>query len=139
LIGASGQRPEIILTNIAFGNPIDLSIGVTTESIDNNQEGYIATFGIVRDLDTSMWAEGAFIWADPDTPGDLTNVRPVAPDRPVFIGIVVRSHASLGSLYVSPFNIGNLTLLADVFAPSPSDGDYLRWSAANSRWELSAT
>ena len=136
LIGASGERPEVTLTNIPFGNPIDLSVGITTESIDNNQEGYITTFGLVRDINTSMWAEGAIIWADPDTPGDLTDVRPTAPDRPVLIGIVIRSHASLGSLYVSPVNVSNLTLLADVFPDALVGGSFPYWNAGNSRFEF---
>ncbi len=138
VIGVSGERLEVALTDLT-NLARSATSGLTTESIDNNQQGYMTTFGLVRDLDTSMWAEGAFIWADGSTPGDLTDTRPTSPLRGVFIGFVVRSHASLGSIWVFPFNIPRLQFLSDVFAATPSDGDYLRWSAANSRWELSAT
>jgi hypothetical protein len=140
VIGASGQRPEIVPTNLAAGNPIDLSIGITTETILNNQRGYVTMVGIVRGLNTSMWSEGDVLWVDGTTPGMLTNVRPTAPLRPVLIGVVVTSNISTGSIFVNPLNVFNLSLLADVYVPAtPNDGDYLRWSAANSRWELSAT
>jgi hypothetical protein len=138
VIGVSGDRLEVALTDLT--NPArSATSGLTTEAIDNNQQGYMTTFGLVRGLDTSMWAEGAFIWADGVTPGELTDTRPVAPLRGVFIGFVVRSHATLGSIWVFPFNIPRLQFLSDVFAAAPSDGDYLRWSSANSRWQLSAT
>lgn len=136
--GVSGERLEVALTDLT-NLARSATSGLTTESIGNNQQGYMTTFGLVRDLDTSMWAEGAFIWADGATPGDLTDTRPDPPLRGVFIGFVVRSHATLGSIWVFPFNIPRLQFLSDVFAPTPSDGDYLRWSSANSRWELSAT
>lgn len=136
--GVSGERLEVALTDLTNLARSAVS-GLTTEAIGNNQQGYMTTFGLVRDLDTSMWAEGAFIWADGVTPGDLTDTRPEPPLRGVFIGFVVRSHATLGSIWVFPFNISRLQFLSDVYAPTLNDGDYLRWNAANLRFETSAT
>lgn len=140
IIGSTGAQTEIALTNIASGTPIDSTIGLTTESIDNNQAGYVTTLGLVRGINTNAWSEGAFLFADATTPGDLTNAPPTAPDRAVFIGIVIKKGGvGVGSIFVTLHNQPNLSVLSDVFAPSPSDGDYLRWSSANSRWQLSAT
>lgn len=140
IIGSTGTVTEIGLTDIAFGTPRDSTIGLTTESIDHNQAGYITTFGLVRGVDTNAWSEGAFLFADATTPGDLTNVPSTAPGRAVFIGIVVKKGGvGSGSIYVTPHNQPNLSALSDVYAPVLNDGDYLRWSAANSRWEASAT
>ncbi len=136
--GVSGERLEVSLTDLS--NPLrSAASGLTTESIDNNQQGYMTTFGLVRELDTSMWAEGAFIWADGSSPGELTNVRPDPPLRGVFIGFVVRSHPTEGSIWVFPFNIPRLQFLSDVSAPVLADRDVLRWVSANSRWETFAS
>ena len=140
VIGSSGQRIQVTPTNISFGNPLDLAFGVTTENIDDSQDGYVTPFGLVRGINTSSWDEGTFLWADPTTPGLLTDVRPTAPDRPVFVGVVIKKGGTgVGSIFVLPHNQPNLSLLADVYAPVVNDGDYLRWSAANSRWQTSAT
>lgn len=136
--GVSGEKLQVSLTDLTNLARSAVS-GLTTESIGNNQQGYMTTFGLVRALNTSMWAEGAFIWADGSTPGDLTDTRPAPPLRGVFIGFVVRSHATLGSIWVFPFNISRLQFLSDVFAPTLNDGDYLRWNASNLRWQTSAT
>jgi hypothetical protein len=138
LTGAQGTRPKLALTD-ADDSPLnDSSVGLATEDIANNAEGYVTTFGLVRDLDTSAFAEGDRLWGT-TTPGVISNVPPNAPGRKIFIGTVLVVNANNGSVFVSPVNVPNLSALSDVFAPSPSDGDYLRWSSANSRWELSAT
>lgn len=139
VIGSSGERVEVALTDVASGPPLDIPSGVTTEQMLNNQQGYVVTFGLARNMPTSAWSEGSFLWADPVTKGELTNIRPTAPSRAAFIGIVTRSHATLGTIFVSPIIVQNLALLSDVFAPTLNDGDYLRWNTVNSRWQASAT
>lgn len=138
LVGAQGDRPKLALSD-ANDSPLnDSAVGLATEDIAINDEGYITTFGIVRGLDTSTFAEGDRVWST-TTPGIISNVFPDAPSRKIFIGTVLISNANNGSIFVSPVNVPNLSALSDVFAPSPSDGDYLRWNAVNSRWQLSAT
>lgn len=139
VIGSSGEKIEVALTDVASGPPLDIPGGITTETILNNQQGYVTTFGLARNINTAAWGEGMFLWADGVTPGNLTNIRPVAPLRAAFIGTVIRSHITDGSIFVFPIIVQNLSLLSDVFAPVLNDGDYLRWNAANSRWQASAT
>lgn len=138
LTGAQGTRPKLALTD-ADDSPLnDSAVGLATEDIANNAEGYVTTFGLVRDLDTSAFAEGDRLWGT-TTPGAISNVPPDAPSRKIFIGTALVVNANNGSIFVSPVNVPNLSALSDVFAPAPSDGDYLRWNTANSRWQLSAT
>lgn len=74
-------------------------IGVLTEDIDSNEVGYVTTYGLVREIDTSAWAAGAPLYVD--GAGVLTTVRPVN-GRVVQIGYVAQSDATNGIIYVNP-------------------------------------
>ncbi|AOY55896.1 collagen-like protein [Candidatus Rhodoluna planktonica] len=74
-------------------------IGVLTEDIEPNTVGYVTTYGLVRDTNTSSWAAGAPLYADGS--GVLTDVRPVN-GRVVQIGYVAQSDATNGIIYVNP-------------------------------------
>lgn len=138
LTGAQGNRPKFAFTD-ADDSPLnDSAVGLATEDIVDNAEGYVTTFGLVRGLDTSAFAEGDRLWGTA-TPGVVSNIPPDAPSRKIFIGTVLVSNANTGSVFVSPVNVPNLSALSDVFAPAPSDKDFLRWVAANSRWELTSS
>jgi hypothetical protein len=106
--GASGFNPEFYLTDPATPNRAGTT-GLFTENVGTNALGYVTTFGRVRDLDTSgtpvgeVWADGDYIFASA-TPGELTNVQPIGSGRKIFIGTVLRAHASEGVLWVDPTN-----------------------------------
>lgn len=87
---ADGTMPAIYL------------VGVATMDIPNGTEGYVTTYGYVRDLDTSAWSAGDILYASPDTAGELTNVKPTVPDITVPVAAVVTSHATQGIIIVRP-------------------------------------
>lgn len=87
---ADGTMPAIYL------------VGVATMDIPTGTEGYVTTYGYVRDLDTSAWAAGDVLYASPDTAGELTNVKPTVPDITVPVAAVVKSDATQGVLIVRP-------------------------------------
>jgi predicted RecA/RadA family phage recombinase len=74
-------------------------IGVLTQSISAGAEGYVTTYGLVRNLNTSAWAQGAPLYLN--TTGTMTTTRPTN-GRIVQLGYVVTSDASVGSIYVNP-------------------------------------
>lgn len=57
------------------------TFGVLTEDIANGQKGFVTTFGLVHDLDTSALTEGQAVWLSPDVAGGLTSVKPSARTR----------------------------------------------------------
>ncbi len=134
ITGSQLQRPKFERSDA--DNPIlhDSVVGLATETILNNAEGYVTTFGIVRGIDTSAWSSGDRIWLD-TTPGQLTNVPPAAPARKVYIGTVVVDNAVVGSIFVSPVNVPNLSALSDILVTSIADEDIIWWDAGNSRWK----
>lgn len=103
--GAVGQLSTIAETD-ADASATSLFVGLATHDIENNSNGYITTYGIVRGLDTDgspyseSWSDGDQIYIS-TTAGELTNVRPSSAFV-VCIGHVDYAHTSSGRLQVHP-------------------------------------
>ena len=133
LTGAQGSRVTAAQAQ-ANNSSADKTLAVATQAIPNNAEGFATLSGLVRDIDTSTWAEGTELWLSASTAGAITNVRPAAPNHQVRIGYVVRSHPTTGSIYVT-VNIGaDLSHLHDVVITAPNDNDVLAYDAATQTW-----
>ena len=107
-------------------------LGLVTESIDDNQEGFITTFGFVRDIDTTgnlqleSWSDGDAIWLSDTNPGELTNIEPS--NHPVQIGWVTYAHANHGKIFVKvQEGVDELHELHDVTITSEAKGDTLEY------------
>jgi Uncharacterized conserved protein (DUF2190) len=88
---------------IADGSmPSIYCVGVATMDILDGKEGYVTTYGYVRDMDTSAWSAGDVLYASPDTAGELTNVKPTVPNITVPVAAVVTSDATVGVIMVRP-------------------------------------
>lgn len=131
LTGAQGNRPTIALAEADALAP-SYAIAVTTQEIGNNAEGYATTQGLVRDLDTSGIPEGSPVYLS-DTPG-LYSATP-STTRTVRVGFVVRSHATVGSIFVAIQRVENLGDLGNVSAPAPTDGQLLAFETATGKWK----
>lgn len=138
---AQGQR---LAVDLAQGNN-DLNsadtIGIVTENIDNNQEGFICTSGLVRNINTTgslqgeTWADGDVLYLSPTTAGQITNIKPTAPNHTVVLGYVVYAHANNGKIFVKCDNGYEIGELHDCYLPTPSNNDGIFWSSANSRYQ----
>jgi hypothetical protein len=105
-------------------------LGVVTETIPVGGRGFVNTFGLVRDLDTSAYSGGTALWLG-TTPGTFTDVKPHAPNHLVLIGFVSRSHASTGSIFIHISNGWEIDELHDVLITNKSFGDILTLSGYN--------
>jgi hypothetical protein len=93
-----GNRPAIALSDSSL--PPELyAIGMATQDIPNNTDGYVTAQGIVRDVDTSAHTEGDFLFTT-STPGVLSVSRPPAGELVQPIALVLRDHPTLGMYYV---------------------------------------
>lgn len=102
LVGSNAFRTTIAIAQADSDINSDTAIGILTEDIANNADGFVTMFGLVRDIDTSMFAEGARLYLSAAVAGALTTIAPSAPNKVIEIGLVVRSHATLGSILVTP-------------------------------------
>ena len=99
--GSQGTNTTIVLA-IATGDFSAQAIGLATHDIENNSFGYVTTFGLVNDLNTSDFNDGDEVFLSPEISGGLTGVSPIAPNYKVSLGHVVRSHPSVGNVLVQP-------------------------------------
>jgi hypothetical protein len=105
--GGSEPRLEVspFLANGAY--PSLYTLGITTQSIAPGDMGRVTVWGKVRDINTTghdgeTWNIGDILYASPATAGNLTNVKPTAPDNVVPMAAVLKVDASAGELFVRP-------------------------------------
>ncbi len=75
------------------------SVGIANESITNAANAQIVRSGEVAGLSTSLWLVGDSLYVS-ETSGMLTNTKPTGVAQRQSVGIVLRSHATLGVLEV---------------------------------------
>ena len=136
--GAHGNRPTATRA-IATSEQASYVIGVCTQNIDNNQEGFVTVFGTVNNFNTSTFTDGAKLYLSATTAGSLTMTRPVAPNHGVIVGIALNSTPN-GSIFVNPNSGFELNELHDVNTSIektiPLDDDYfLVWDTVTSYWK----
>lgn len=102
-LGATGQIPKI---EEALANDPNTCrvIGVATHDIENNSFGYVTTYGIVRNIDTSTGglSDGDIVYVSPTSTGSFTKTKPSDPDCAVVVGYIAYAHGSNGKLFVRP-------------------------------------
>jgi hypothetical protein len=138
-VGASGVitfAPTV--AGITDGNMI---VGVATENIALNGFGRVTSFGIVHGITTNgtaygeVWADGDVIWYNPVT-GNPTNVKPVAPNIKVQVGILIKAGSGgSGSIQVE-VNHGSVLGGTDsnVQITSVANNDLLQYSSSLGYW-----
>ena len=75
-------------------------IGISTHQIENNSNGYITAFGLVRDLNTNSFNAGDKLYLSPSVAGAITNVKPSDPNIIVAIGYCIYKHSSNGTILI---------------------------------------
>ena len=134
--GAQGQRPKLILANASSESTSAPTFGIATEDIANGAEGFVTTFGVVRGIDTSAITAGSAVYLS-TTSGAFTATRPAAPNHTVFLGWVIKSHASSGEIFVNINNGWELDELHNVLINSPTTGQSLVYNATTGVWSNS--
>ncbi len=132
--GAQGQRLAIELAQANNDNNSADTIGLVTETIAPNQEGFIITVGQLENINTTgslqgeTWVDGDVLYLSPTTAGRLTNVKPVAPNHIIVIGYVEYAHANNGKIYVKVMNGWELGELHDVETTGATNGQVLKYN-----------
>lgn len=139
--GAQGNRLKVALAQANNDANSAETLGIVTETILNNQEGFVTTSGIVRGINTTgslqseTWADGDMLYLSGTIAGQLTNIKPTAPIHTVIMGYVVRAHATQGQLYVKVDNGYELNELHDVAVGSYGTKDVLWRDTATNLWK----
>lgn len=104
-LGASGRITISPMDGTSAAN-VDYMLGIATEAIANGTDGKVTTFGKIRGIDTTgtsvgeTWLDGDVLWVSPTTAGALTNVKPSIHNLGMAVALVVKAHATVGTLMV---------------------------------------
>lgn len=138
---AQGQRLAVNFAQANAENTSASTLGIVTENINNNSEGFITVSGKVNNINTTgslqgeTWVDGDVLFLSPTVPGGITKIRPTAPNHTVIIGWVVYAHQNNGSIFVKIDNGYELDELHNVNITSPADKSLLRYDAADGVWK----
>jgi hypothetical protein len=139
--GAQGQRLKVDLAQATTDGLSAETIGLVTETINNNQEGFITTNGLVRNINTTgslqgeTWVDGDILYLSPTVAGRVTKVKPTSPNHLVVIGYVIHAHATQGTIFVKVDNGYELNELHNVLIVSEANNQALIYESSTDLWK----
>ena len=142
--GAQGQRLAVELARANNDLNSADTLGMVTETIAPNQEGFILTVGQIEGINTTgslqgeTWADGDVLYLSPTTAGGITNVKPNGlTGHIVVIGYVEYAHANNGKIYVKIMNGWELAELHDVYInpATLANSDVLVYDSTAELWQ----
>ena len=123
---AGAQGNAIVVGEAIASLPHDSEvIGVALENIINGGYGSIVIHGIIDGLNTDSFSEGDRLYLSAASYGQITNVKPSAPNHAVLIGYCVKKDILDGAIYVNVNTGEHLKELHDVNVDSAIGGQYL--------------
>ncbi|MEI8137084.1 MAG: hypothetical protein WCH21_07165, partial [Bacteroidota bacterium] len=146
--GSTGNRPNFVKARADIEATSAGTFGVIENNILNNADGNCVTIGAIANLDTrssatnpftvDTLADGDTIYLSPTTAGYITNVKPSAPNHLVYIGKVVRTSPTLGTIVYRIQNGYELEELHNVAISSVTNNDILQYETSTSLWKNKA-
>lgn len=144
LSGSTGNLPNARYAQANNDANSAQTFGVVYADIPNNGDGFVVMLGAIDTLDTRTTApnpftsdtlvDGQVIYLSPTTAGHITNVKPSAPNHLVYVGYVIRTSPTNGTIEYRIQNGYELDELHDVSVPSPSSNDFLYYDSGLQLW-----
>ncbi len=144
LSGSTGNLPNAVLAQANNDANSAQTFGVVYEDIANNSDGYVITLGQINTLDTRTTAahpftadtlvDGDVIYLSPTTAGWVTRIKPQAPQHIVYVGMVVRTSPTNGTIQYRIQNGYELDEIHDVRIISPATSEVLMYNSATDLW-----
>lgn len=111
--GAQGQRVKVALAQADSAVNASGTLGLVTETIANNQEGFVTLLGAIRNINTTgslqgeTWSDGDTLYLSQATAGRLTKTKPSS-GIVCKVGYVEHAHATHGRIMVHVENFAGL-------------------------------
>jgi hypothetical protein len=145
ILGSTGNRPNFVKAQANLESTSAGTFGVVVNDIPNNSDGYVVTIGTLETLDTRSIApfpfttdtlvDGDKLYLSPTTAGYVTNVKPSAPNHIVYVGVVVRTSPTNGTIVYRIQNGYELEELHDVSISSLANNDVLQYESSTQLWK----
>jgi hypothetical protein len=132
-VGASGVLTGAPATGITDGTYI---MGVAAEAIANNAFGFVQTFGVLTNVNTSSFNDGDILWYDPSVTGGLTATKPSAPNVKAQVAACNKGGSAGGGIITVRINPGSALGGTDsnVQLSSPTGGQILSYNQTGQYW-----
>jgi hypothetical protein len=119
-VGASGR---ITVAKFIANGTIDAKylLGITAHDLSNGEDGYVISFGKIRQVNTDTFAAGAILYPSPTVAGIWTDVEPIAPNIDMPIGFCINSSSNNGTIAIRVASGYKLSELHDLAISSPVD------------------
>ena len=126
-------------------------VGVLTQNISDNNEGFATWFGYVRGLNVNdlvtngikpsgeTWVEGNILWTNPTLNGGFTNVEPSAPNLKVPVAAITSINGVNITILVRPTLIPSINELNNVQTSGQTNGDIIVYNNTLGYWEYTKT
>lgn len=129
-------------------------LGIATQDIANGNEGYITTFGKVRDVlvsatrasddpayaspATSGWDIGTILYISPTDAGKFTSTAPTHPDKSMPVAMIVSKNGIQRTFFVRSEHGYHLNEIHDVKITGLANNDLLSYDSALGVWKNKA-
>lgn len=133
--GGQGNLPTITKAQANSEANSAQTYGVVKSDITNMNNGYVIVAGSLGNLDTQAFSAGTTLYLSPSTAGAYTSTKPTSPNHIVYIGVIVRSHPTLGVIEVNIQNTQELGESADVLLSSPANNEGLFYESSSDLWK----
>jgi hypothetical protein len=136
ITGATGNRPTIAKAQANSESTSLKYLGLTTDDIPHNEDGFVTVMGTVRGVNTNSYNAGDVLYLSDTVAGGFRTTRPDAPNTTVVIGMV-KVKSGTGQIAVQSRTLPTIERLSNVYTSSLTSGDTLKYSGT--RWENSTT
>ena len=126
-VGASGR---ITVAKFIANGSIDAKylLGITAHDLTDGEDGYVISFGKIRQVNTDTFAAGAILYPSPTVAGVWTDVEPIAPNIDMPIGFCINSSVNNGTIAIRVASGYKLSELHDVAISLPVEKSSLYYS-----------
>jgi hypothetical protein len=133
-VGASGVVTGAPATGVTDGQYL---IGIAAEDIALNGFGLVQSFGSLRNINTSGYADGDILYYNPSVAGGLTNVQPTAPNVKATIAVVTKGGSAGGGSIFVRVSTGSVFGSTDsnVQFTALSDDDIISYDSTLGYWQ----
>ena len=132
--GTQSNEPAVRLANNKHDSTSANTLGFVSGTIAINDTGWVILSGKIEKLNTSAFSNGDIIYLD-SINGLYTNTKPIAPYHMVYLGVVVKSNAGNGSIFVKAQNGYELFEIHDVKITSALNNQVLAYSDTQKVWK----
>jgi hypothetical protein len=133
--GATGQIPTVAKALATTDATSAQTLGMISADLANNTNGYVTVIGLITNIDTSAYTDGAQLYLSGTTAGGVTTTKPYAPIHLVYVGVVEHAHPTQGKIFVKVQNGYELDEIHNVSAQTPTNGQTIVYNSTTSLWE----